>query len=185
MGTKVRVNNPEIIYFGSFFTAIGHVYIAKNARGVCRISFPHTGEEDFPRPFLKGTLVKIQKNDSLLKSEIDILKGYFEGERVNFDFPLDLSEGTAFQQKVWRKLREIPYGERRSYKWVAEQIGHPLAARAVGLANNKNPFPPVVPCHRVVGSDGSLTGYAFGIHIKKYLLEMECKAVYDSGFCKQ
>ncbi|MCR4321953.1 MAG: methylated-DNA--[protein]-cysteine S-methyltransferase [Candidatus Brocadiaceae bacterium] len=101
------------------------------------------------------------------------MKQYFQGKQVDFDFPLDLSSGTTFQKMVWEKLREIPYGESRSYKWVAEQIKHPLAARAVGMANNKNPLPPVIPCHRVIGSNGSLTGYASGLHIKKYLIEME------------
>ncbi|MBM4056601.1 MAG: methylated-DNA--[protein]-cysteine S-methyltransferase [Planctomycetes bacterium] len=117
--------------------------------------------------------MNIQRNDSLLKYEIDLLKAYFQGKQVDFDFPLDLSSGTPFQIMVWNKLREIPYGKCRSYKWVAEQIKNPRAARAVGMANNKNPLPPVIPCHRVIGSDGSLTGYASGLHIKKYLLEME------------
>ena len=85
--------------------------------------------------------------------------------------------GTPFQKKVWDKLLEIPYGVCRSYKWVAEEIGCPRAARAVGMANNRNPLPPVVPCHRVIGSDGKLTGYASGLHIKKQLLEMEYNTI--------
>jgi len=117
--------------------------------------------------------INIQRNDSLLKYEIDLLKAYFQGKQVDFDFPLDLSGGTPFQILVWNKLREIPYGECRSYAWVAKQVGNPRAVRAVGMANNKNPLPPVIPCHRVIGSDGSLTGYASGLHVKKYLLEME------------
>ncbi|MDN3513916.1 MAG: methylated-DNA--[protein]-cysteine S-methyltransferase [Candidatus Brocadia sp.] len=185
MDTKVRVNNPEIIYFSSFLTSIGFVYLAKSAKGVCRISFPHSKEEDpaclFPclkrtGRSLKCTPVKIRENHPFLKSEIAVLKEYFNGKQVHFNFPLDLDQGTPFQQKVWQKLREIPYGECRSYKWVAEQIGRHQAARAVGMANNKNPLAPVIPCHRVVGSDGSLTGYASGVHIKKQLLEMEYTA---------
>src|SRR3989304_6441231 len=117
--------------------------------------------------------INIQRTDSLLKYEIDLLKSYFKGKQVDFDFPLDLGGGTPFQILVWNKLREIPYGECRSYGWVAEQIGDPHSARAVGMANNKNPLAPVIPCHRVIGSNGSLTGYASGLHIKKYLLEME------------
>ena len=119
------------------------------------------------------TRINIQRNDSLLKYEMNLLKAYFQGKQVDFDFPLDLGSGTPFQIMVWNKLREIPYGECRSYAWVAEQIGNPCAVRAVGMANNKNPLPPVIPCHRVIGSNGSLTGYASGLHIKKYLLEME------------
>jgi len=130
-----------------------------------------------------NTRLNIQRNDSLLKHEIDLLKAYFKGKQVDFDFPLDLSSGTTFQKTVWEKLREIPYGECRSYAWVAEQIGNPRAARAVGMANNKNPLPPVIPCHRVIGSDGSLTGYASGLYIKQYLLEME-KGISNGG-CPQ
>ena len=88
-----------------------------------------------------------------------------------------MNQGTPFQRMVWEKLLEIPYGKCRTYKWVAEQIGYPRAARAVGMANNKNPLPPVVPCHRVIGSDGKLTGYASGLHIKKHLLEMEYNTI--------
>lgn len=163
----------ETWYFSSFPSSIGNVYIAKNPRGTCRISFPCPSEEDFLRPFLKKPFMRIERNNLALKYEIDMLGNYFEGKQIRFDFPLDLSQGTLFQKRVWEKLQEIPYGEYRSYKWVAEQIGYPGAARAVGMANNKNPLPPVIPCHRVIGSDGSLTGYASGLPIKKFLLDME------------
>jgi len=158
------------------------VYIAKSTHGVCQISFPYSKENDIvhliqnnkhSRSVDGRTRINIQRYDSHLKYEIDLLQAYFKGKQVDFDFPLDLGGGTPFQILVWNKLREIPYGEGRSYKWVAEQIGHPRAARAVGMANNKNPLPPVIPCHRVIGSDGTLTGYASGLHVKKYLLEME------------
>ena len=171
-----------MLYFSSFLTPLGYVFIAKSAKGVCQISFPYPAEKDIIRLIQrnissrlpdKGTQTSIQRNDSLLKYEMNLLKTYFKGKQVDFDFPLDLSSGTPFQILVWEKLREIPYGECRSYKWVAEQIGNPRAVRAVGMANNKNPLPPVIPCHRVIGSDGSLTGYASGLHVKKYLLEME------------
>ena len=182
MDTKVLLNNPEILCCSSFLTPLGYVYIAKSTHGVCQISFPYSTENDIvrliqnnnlPRSIHGNTRINIQRNDSLLKHEIDLLQAYFQGKQVDFDFPLDLSSSTTFQKKVWEKLREIPYGECRSYAWVAEQIGNPRAARAVGMANNKNPLPPVIPCHRVIGSDGTLTGYASGLHIKKLLLEME------------
>jgi len=158
------------------------VYIAKSTHGVCQISFPYSKENDIVHLIQNNKLsrlihgnirINIQRNDSLLKYEMNLLKAYFQGKQVDFDFPLDLCSGTPFQIMVWEKLREIPYGECRSYKWVAEQIGNPRAVRAVGMANNKNPLPPVIPCHRVIGSDGTLTGYASGLHVKKYLLEME------------
>ncbi len=100
------------------------------------------------------------------------LDRYFQGRRVEFRFPLDL-RGTEFQVKVWRKLTEIPYGEVRSYKWVAEQVGRPRAYRAVGNAVASNPIAIIIPCHRVIRSDGSIGGYGYGIGMKKKLLQLE------------
>jgi methylated-DNA-[protein]-cysteine S-methyltransferase len=100
------------------------------------------------------------------------LAEYFDGERTAFDLPLALA-GTAFQQRVWAALRGIGYGETVSYGQLADRIGQPTAARAVGLANGRNPVSIIVPCHRVVGSDGSLTGYGGGIASKQRLLELE------------
>lgn len=100
------------------------------------------------------------------------LNGYLEGDLTAFHVPLDM-RGTPFQLQVWRALLEIPYGETRSYAWVAERIGRPSAVRAVGLANGANPVPIVVPCHRVIGSNGTLTGYGGGLHLKGRLLELE------------
>jgi len=100
------------------------------------------------------------------------LREYFAGERREFDLPL-APEGTPFQRAVWAELQNIPYGETRSYGEVATAVGNPRACRAVGAANNRNPLGIIVPCHRVVGSDGSLVGYATGIDHKRHLLELE------------
>lgn len=100
------------------------------------------------------------------------LDEYFQGKRKTFDIPLR-THGTPFQEKVWAALRAIPYGEVRSYKEVAEAICHPKAYRAVGMANNANPIFIIVPCHRVIGSDGSLTGYGGGLPMKRALLSLE------------
>jgi methylated-DNA-[protein]-cysteine S-methyltransferase len=100
------------------------------------------------------------------------LKQYFAGERTEFSLRLTL-RGTPFQQRVWTALQDIPYGETLSYGQLADRIGQPSASRAVGLANGKNPIGIIVPCHRVVGSDGSLTGYGGGIERKQYLLAHE------------
>lgn len=97
---------------------------------------------------------------------------YLAGKRKEFDLPLD-PRGTAFQQQVWDALRCIPYGETRSYQQVAQMLGKPQAMRAVGSANNKNPLPIVVPCHRVIGASGDLVGYVAGLKIKKFLLDLE------------
>ena len=102
------------------------------------------------------------------------LEEYFAGERTEFDLPLNPA-GTPFQLKVWEALRTIPYGEIRSYGEIAEQIGRPGAARAVGLANGRNPISIVVPCHRVIGASGALTGYGGGLERKQYLLDLETR----------
>jgi len=103
---------------------------------------------------------------------VEQLDAYFAGELVDFDMEIDL-RGTEFQRRVWQALLTIPYGETRSYGEIAEQIGAPGAARAVGLANGHNPIAIVVPCHRVIGASGSLTGYGGGLDRKRTLLELE------------
>jgi methylated-DNA-[protein]-cysteine S-methyltransferase len=102
------------------------------------------------------------------------LRKYFAGELRKFDLPLVL-EGTEFQKKVWTALRAIPYGETISYKQLAERVGNPQAVRAVGAANGANPIPIVIPCHRVIGQDGSLTGFGGGLPLKKKLLQLESR----------
>jgi methylated-DNA-[protein]-cysteine S-methyltransferase len=97
---------------------------------------------------------------------------YFAGTRKAFDVPLDFL-GTDFQQKVWRALLTIPFGETRSYAQIAKQIGHPAAVRAVGAANGRNPIPIIAPCHRVIGSNGDLTGFGGGLPMKAHLLTLE------------
>ncbi|WP_053203897.1 methylated-DNA--[protein]-cysteine S-methyltransferase [Jiangella muralis] len=102
------------------------------------------------------------------------LDAYFAGRREEFDLPLS-PVGTPFQQQVWAALRAIPYGETRSYREIAEQLGRPTASRAVGAANGRNPISVIVPCHRVVGSSGVLTGYAWGLERKQALLDLETR----------
>ena len=110
----------------------------------------------------------------LFDSAVEQLAAYFAGELTEFDVLLDLA-GTEFQRRVWAALRTIPYGQTRSYGQIATQIGSPGAARAVGLANGRNPISIIVPCHRVIGSGGGLTGYGGGIERKTRLLELERK----------
>ncbi len=108
----------------------------------------------------------------LLKEAVKQLKSYFAGELKEFTLPLE-PYGTDFMKRVWAALCEIPYGRTASYGNIAEKIGKPKAARAVGLANNRNPIPIFIPCHRVIGTDGSLTGYRGGLELKRKLLELE------------
>lgn len=105
---------------------------------------------------------------------VEQLDAYFSGERTSFDLPL-APQGTAFQREVWRALTAIPYGETTTYAAIANAIGKPRAVRAVGAANGRNPLSIVVPCHRVIGRDGALTGYAGGIANKRALLALEAK----------
>lgn len=106
---------------------------------------------------------------------VEQLGEYFRGERVQFDLPL-APRGDAFQQRVWSLLRRIPYGETRSYGQLAAELGDPALARAVGSANGRNPISVIVPCHRVVGADGRLVGYAGGLERKQFLLDLEAEA---------
>lgn len=110
----------------------------------------------------------------LLAECVRQLNAYFSGQLTDFDLPLHM-EGTAFRLKVWQALRRIPYGETRSYGQLAAMIGQPTASRAVGGANHHNPICIIVPCHRVIGADGSLTGYGEGLDMKEWLLEHERK----------
>lgn len=112
------------------------------------------------------------EEDETLSSAKQQLEAYFSGQRRKFDLPLAAS-GTAFQKQVWKALVAIPYGQLRSYRDIADSIGKTRAVRAVGAANGRNPLPIVVPCHRVIGSDGSLTGFAGGIETKRLLLQLE------------
>lgn len=115
-----------------------------------------------------------EKDTKLLLKAKKELEEYFEGKRKKFDLPLE-QEGSDFQKKVWKALEKIPYGETRTYKQVAKMVGNEKASRAVGMANNKNNIPIIIPCHRVIGSNGKLVGYALGLDMKQYLLDLESK----------
>lgn len=114
---------------------------------------------------------KLKLNPVIENAFLEILE-FFNGQRKIFTFPIKFN-GTNFQNKVWNELLKIPYGQTVSYKEIAIRIGNPKACRAVGMANNKNPLPIVVPCHRVIGSKGSLTGYAYGLSLKEAFLKLE------------
>jgi len=113
-------------------------------------------------------------DEALFLNAIDQLGAYFKGELTRFDLELNL-QGTIFQKKVWQELVKIPYGETISYGQLAQKIGNPKASRAVGMANGKNPVSIIVPCHRVIGKNGSLTGFGGGLEVKKSLLDLEKK----------
>lgn len=141
-------------------TDIGTIGIRENGKYITNIYFSKFNTDD-----------NIVETD-LIKKGIMQINEYLQGKRNKFDLPLDL-KGTEFQNKVWNELRNIPYGETRSYKDIAVAIGNENASRAIGMANNRNPIPIIIPCHRVIGSNGKLVGYAGGLDIKEKLLNIE------------
>lgn len=150
-------------------TDIGKIGIAENGKAITNVYF-NNGQilEEF----------NIEETDLLRKAGKE-LKEYFDGERTEFDIPLEV-DGTDFRKSVWKELCKIPYGETCTYGDIAKRIGNPKASRAVGLANNKNRIPIFIPCHRVIGANGKLVGFAGGIEIKKYLLDLESKRIVKS-----
>jgi methylated-DNA-[protein]-cysteine S-methyltransferase len=123
-------------------------------------------------PGRHGSTAGLERDDALLEPARRQLTEYFAGERRDFELPLR-PEGAPFQLRVWDKLKAIPYGETVSYGEIARELGNPTASRAVGAANGRNPIAIIVPCHRVIGSTGSLTGYAGGLECKRALLDLE------------
>lgn len=160
------------IYYSGFEVEDMGLFLASTEKGLALIEF--TREEDqlikqLQRRFPNAELINDKEKNSVYESA---LKEYFSGTLHQFNVPLDLI-GTEFQKKVWRALMEIPYGETCSYKEIALKINHPMAVRAIGMANNRNNIPIIIPCHRVIGADGSLVGYGGGLHIKEKLLLLE------------
>ncbi len=163
----------DIIHYSCFDSPFGPVFVAKTIKGVCLITLSKISESGFQSRLRKRFQKKAIRDDKKLKSVINELLNYFNGNQVNFKSILDLSIGTIFQRKVWDKISEIPYGELRTYKWIASEIGNLNAVRAVGNAVGKNPVPPIIPCHRVIRTDGNLGGFSSGISLKKWLLKLE------------
>jgi len=156
----------------TFNTDIGWIGILSSAKGLLGTTLPQPSIDEVHQ-LLGDNINYAIWSPHQFKDLMERLKVYFSGHRTTFPDKLDLSRATRFQREVWEITRLIPYGESRSYAWVAEQIKKPRAARAVGQALSKNPLPIIVPCHRVVASDGKLGGFGGGIEMKKYLLSLE------------
>ena len=143
-------------------TPVGKIYISDNGSAITQLGFCRL----IPQSEL------VMQETEILKKAAKQLEEYFAGLRTSFELPID-PQGTPFQKSVWNALVDIPYGETRSYKDIAEAVGCPKGFRAIGLANNKNPIAIIIPCHRVIGASGKLIGYAGGINIKDQLLKLE------------
>ncbi len=166
---------PQQLNYVIFNTDQGWLGIVGSARGLRRITLPHPSAQEI-RQQLGDATNHATRSPHLFQNLIERFILYFGGHKVNFPDELDLSEATDFQREVWEATRLIPYGETRSYTWVAAQIRQPKAVRAVGQALGRNPLPIIVPCHRVLASDGQLGGFSGGIEMKKHLLYLEGSA---------
>jgi methylated-DNA-[protein]-cysteine S-methyltransferase len=161
------------VYWTSFDSKIGTIYVASTSRGVCKITIPGNGKRDFmqwlSRTFANAEIVESQSQN---RQMIDEIKRYLDQKLVKFHSRLDLV-GSDFQKRVWKELMNVRYGQTTTYRDLATNVGSPGAAQAVGRANGENPLPIVIPCHRVLGSDEGLCGYAAGIKTKEFLLRLE------------
>ena len=156
----------ETLFYFRTPSPVGPLFLAASTKGLVRLEFEARMQK------VKPDMFQLRESKSALVPYVHELNDYFAGERREFSLPLDL-RGTEFRLACWRALLKIPYGETRSYRDIAQAIGHPHAYRAVGMSNNRNPVAIVVPCHRVIASSGSLCGYGGGLDIKRKLLELE------------
>lgn len=153
-----RSGTPESFY-DTFESPVGTLYLVFTGKNLTGINFKKPGE-----------ILRKDKAPHLIKRE---LQEYFEKEIDEFTQKIAFTKGTEFDKKVWLALREITYGETRTYKWLAEKVGNPNASRAVGQSLSRNPIPIILPCHRIIESDGSIGGYSAGVDIKRRLLDIE------------
>lgn len=168
----------ETVNATTMISGIGPLFLAASSRGLVALEFDVRlpGQQSIrssPRHLREErNKFTFEHSANLMRPYVTELEEYFAGHRREFTFPLDL-QGTDFQLACWRALLSIPYGETRSYADVARAVNKPAAFRAVGMANNRNPIAIVVPCHRVIASDGTLCGYGGGLDVKRKLLELE------------
>jgi methylated-DNA-[protein]-cysteine S-methyltransferase len=165
----------EKLEYATFNTDMGWVGVLASTKGLLRTTLPQHSTEA-ARRLLGDGLSHASTSPLLFGDLIERLRIYLRGHRTTFPDELDLSGVTPFQREVWEVTRLIPYGETRSYTWVAEQADKPRAVRATGQALGRNPLPIVIPCHRVVASDGRLGGYSGGVEMKRRLLNLEAAA---------
>jgi len=166
-----------MMYYKRIQTPLGSIRIEADNKGICNISFCQEEEKE-PQKDWEDKDCQI-----LLQAEKQLIE-YMQGRRKKFELPLSV-QGTEFQRKVWRELCNIPYGETRTYGQIAALIGNPKASRAVGMANHNNSISIVVPCHRVIGANKKLVGYAGGLDKKKALLELEARYYANNTTSKE
>ena len=164
------------VYYASFLTHIGKIYLAATQRGICMVSLGYKSKKGFIEEIKnqKGVEGKdIVRNDNCFTAIKNDIRRYLSGEAVSFRRHTLAIDGTGFQKKVWAALSHIPYGKVLTYKQVAEKIGAPNAFRAAGSACGANELPIIIPCHRVIASNGGLGGFSGGLKLKRFLLSLE------------
>ena len=169
------MSNSSGLKYAIFDCGVGWIGVLASENGLLKSTLPQNSTQEALK-ILGGDVGKAQWSLDYFHNLAERLKTYFSGQKVVFSDDLDLSRATPFQRQVWQITKLIPYGETRSYKWVAEQVGNPRAVRAVGQALGKNPLLIIIPCHRVVNSNGKLGGFGGGLEMKQTLIQMEAKS---------
>jgi methylated-DNA-[protein]-cysteine S-methyltransferase len=174
------VGPATVLSHAMLATPVGTLHLYGTADGLMTVLLPGESREAAERRLrrLLGPLA-VNEGEAMHERALEQLAEYFAGQRRDFDLPLAML-GTPFQRRVWQAVSAVPYGQTRSYGEIAREIGRPAAVRAVGAANGANPLPPVVPCHRLIGADGALTGYSAGLEMKAWLLDLERRACSGS-----
>jgi methylated-DNA-[protein]-cysteine S-methyltransferase len=170
-GTLVLSMTQELFY-AVFSTAAGWIGLLSSTAGLRRITLPQRSEQEVC-PLLGEGPGEATLSPERFEELIGRLRAYLAGRKVDFPDKLDLAGVTPFQREVWQVVRRIPYGQTRTYTWVASQIGTPTAVRAVGQALGRNPLPIIIPCHRVLAGDGGPGGFRGGLEMKRFLLALE------------
>lgn len=164
-----------VLYFDTMSSVLGDLYVVASDEGIVYIGTPKAAFEEVEvwakKPFKNCTF---EENSEKLAPYIEQLEAYFKGDLREFDIPIHV-KGTPFQLAVWNALKELPFGVTTSYSGIAERIGNPKAVRAVGAAIGANPILAIIPCHRVIGKNGKMTGFRSGIPMKEFLLQLEQK----------
>jgi methylated-DNA-[protein]-cysteine S-methyltransferase len=172
---ELEISRTKLLFYTIFRTEFGWMGVLGGEKGLIRITLPQKTETDV---YIKlGNLDSASFHESNFYGLIERFKAYYSGTEIDFSDKLDFSGATPFQRLVWETTKKIPYGKTCAYAWVANQIGKPKAARVVGRALGANPFPVIVPCHRVIASNGTLHGFGGGLEMKAKLLALESSSI--------
>lgn len=175
-GCRAKSQDNAVLHYSAFESSIGTIYAAVDGGKAVALSFTSANEADFREELLARTSKSVSRSEAATRPVIRELKEYFRGKRKEFNISPDVSGRTRFQERVLRAAMSIPYGQTRTYAWLARRAGNPRAARAAGQVMAHNAVPIIIPCHRVIGSSGDLCGFAGGLRafdIKRKLLEIE------------